>query len=671
MAVTHAHYRPVALSEVRPSGWILEFLRRQCEGITGHPEASGYPLDHAFWSDPGDLPKVSDEAMMWWPYEQTGYWVEAALKAGYLAGNDRVYGMALSQIDGAIDNAAADGFIGPDMFRTRNRWPYHIFFRAVLAQYVISGDVRYRDALIRHYRSTPHPMGSSRDVSGTEILLALHEDSAEAALLEMARDLYDRFNKQAAGRDTDFSVTGMLSDKPVTAHGVTFNELAKLGALMFAATGDPDSLAATVNAYGKVAVEHVLADGLHSSAEGMQGRDALASHESCNITDYAWSLGRLVGITGDARYADQVERVILNALPGAVLKDFSAVQYFSCPNQVIATGTSNHNLMSRGDNRMSFRPGHPVQCCTGNIQRAMPNYVEHMWMRGPGEDGDVIAMMFGPSIFEGTIAGGQVRIEQDTAYPFEQSVAFRVTADQPSQFRFGIRIPGWCARPAMTVNDHPIDGHLTPGHVFHIDREWRTGDHVDLTLPFELSVQRWPHAGMSIALGPLTLSLPVPGTPQVDDADDWEQTPTEFRLSGPQQRLPNFPAYSIEPEGPWSYALAVGEDEIAAKATIEWRQPTLFPFDTDQPAVQVHLPARRVRDWGLEQSSEVTRALPSFVDGRFRMVEHRVRGNYTLTPPLPSTSTLTHRLSDQVETITLIPYGNTLLRLTVFPDGHH
>ncbi len=667
---THARYRSVALSEVRPSGWILAFLRRQCEGITGHPEASGYPFDHAFWSDPAELPRVSDESMMWWPYEQTGYWVEAALKAGYLAGDDRVFGMALSQIDQAIENAAPDGFIGPGIFRTRNRWAYHIFFRAVLAQYAISGEVRYRDALLRHYRSVPHPMVSSRDVSGAEILLALHADTGDADLLQMATELYARFNEQATDRDADFSVAGMLSDKPVTTHGVTFNELAKLGALMFAATGDANSLVATVNAYDKVAAGHILSDGLHSSAERMEGRDALASHESCNIADYTWSLGRLAEVTGETRYADRAERVILNALPGAVTKDFSAVQYFSCPNQLVATSTSNHNLMSRGDNRMSFRPGHPVQCCTGNIQRAMPNYVEHLWMRGVSDDREIVAMMFGPSSFEGPIAGGQVTIEQVTGYPFEQEIAFEVTVDQPRGFSFGIRLPEWCNQPTVSVNDSPVNGDLTPGSIFHIDREWRTGDRVNLELPFELSVQQWPDEGVSVHLGPLTMSLPVSGTPQVDDIDDWERTPVEFRLAGPQRRLPGFPAYSVEPEGSWAYALAVNADDIATTATVEWCQSTAFPFDTDQPAVLVHLPARRVRGWDLNHPEEVTRALPSFVDGRFQMVEKRVAGNFTLTPPLPSSATLKDRLSDDVETITLVPYGNTLLRLTVFPDGH-
>ncbi|MBE0698385.1 MAG: glycoside hydrolase family 127 protein, partial [Anaerolineaceae bacterium] len=304
--------------------------------------------------------------------------VDGALKAGFLVGNERIYTMARTVIDQAIEHAAPDGFIGPDMFRAQNRWPYTIFFRAVLAQYAISGDQRYLDALVRHYRSAPHPMNFGRDVAGAEILLILYAETGQADLLAAAQDLYARFNRQSTELDSDCSLAGMRSDKVVTMHGVTFNELAKLGALFYAATGDAASLAATLHAYTKVERDHILADGLHSGAEAMSGHDPLDSHETCNITDYGWALGHLLQITGDAHFADQIERVIFNALPGVITKDFKALQYFSCPNQLVATRTSNHNWMSRGDNRMAYRPGHPVQCCTGNIQRAMPNFVERI-----------------------------------------------------------------------------------------------------------------------------------------------------------------------------------------------------------------------------------------------------------------------------------------------------
>ena len=680
-ALPHARYEPLRLAQVRPRGWLLEFLRRQCAGITGHPQASGYPLDQTFWEDPSRLPDVADPAMAWWPYEQTAYWVDGALRAGFLAGEESVRKQAVAQVEGAIANTAPDGFIGPEMFRDRDRWAYLVFFRAVLAQYDITGDRRLIDALVRHYRSTPHPMGFARDVSGVEILLALYAETREPDLLERATDLYARFNAQGSEHGRDFTVAGMRSDRPVTTHGVSFNELAKLGALMYAATGDRDSLDATLHAYAKVERDHLLADGLHSGAEAMSGNGPLESHETCTIADHTWSLGHLLQITGDPHHADRLERVIFNALPGTVLKDFTALQYFSCPNQVISTNTSNHNPMSRGDNRMSFRPGHPVQCCTGNIQRALPNYVARMWMRGPvddvGEDqvdaqGDgrveeIVAALFGPSRIQMRLAGTSVTIEERTRYPFEPGVSFTVSPERPARFAFTVRIPEWCQAPVVAVDGEPIDQPVVPGTFCRIEREWQPGDQVEVTLPFPLTSRRWADGGISLELGPLTLSLPVSAALTPDTEDDWEQTPVEFRLSGPQRRLPGFPAYALVPESEWAYALAVDETNLADVAEVAWTASDAFPLDVDTPCVRVSVPARRVRDWGLAETDRVNRLLPSFENGRFRMVEHEVEGRFTLTPPLPAPDTLAERLADETERIELVPYGNTLLRLTVLP----
>jgi hypothetical protein len=671
-ALPYARYEPVPLTGVRPQGWLLEFLRRQCAGITGHPEASGYPLDHTFWDDPSRPPELADPAMAWWPYEQTAYWVDGALKAGFLAGDQAVYRMALAQIEGALTTAAPDGFIGPELFREQHRWPYVVFFRAVLAQYGISGDRRLLDGLVAHYRSTPHPMNFGRDVSGVEILLALYAETREPDLLELATDLYARFN-QAPDHHGDVSLAGMRSDRPVTMHGVTFNELAKLGALIYAATGDHNSLQATVHAFAKVERDHLLADGLHSGAEAMSGNGPLESHETCTIADHTWSLGHLLQITGEVRYADQLERVIFNALPGAVTKDFTALQYFSCPNQLIATSTSNHNPMSRGDNRMSYRPGHPVQCCTGNVQRAMPNYVERMWMRrrSDGVDGvdEIVAALFGPSRIELRVADTPVTIEERTRYPFEPRVGFTLSPQRPVRFAFAVRIPNWCSDPVVAVNGEPVAEALAPGSFCRIEREWRAGDQVEVSLPFELVSKRWPGGGISLELGPLTLSLPVSARLEIDAEDDWERTPKEFQLARPRPRRAEFPAYTLVPTSPWSYALAVDETSLPETGRVVWTENTGFPLDVDAPAVRVSVPARRVHDWSLVTADRVQRRLPSFADGRFRMVEHTVVGKFTLTPPLPSPDTLPARLSDDVEHIELVPYGNSLLRLTVFPSA--
>ncbi len=108
---------------------------------------------------------------------------------------------------------------------------------------------------------------------------------------------------------------------------------------------------------------------------------------------------------------------------------------------------------------------------------------------------------------------------------------------------------------------------------------------------------------------------------------------------------------------------------LSDQAEIRWSDHGTYPLDTDTPAVRVRVPARRVQAWTLLATDRITRRLPSFTDGRFRMVEHDVRGDFVLTPPLPDPDTLLERLSESVETIELVPYANTLLRLTVFPSA--
>src|ERR1051326_1406332 len=175
------------LSEVRPSGWIETFLQTQAAGMTGHPEVHGYPFGQKFWGAPNN---DTGPYAAWWPYEQTAYWLDGALKCGYLCGAEAVYKMALDEIETAITNAAPDGFIGPESLREKDRWPYAVFFRAVLAQYEITGDRRYLNALIKHYKSTPHPLGWDRDVTGVEILVYLYQHTGDMDLLKQAENLY-------------------------------------------------------------------------------------------------------------------------------------------------------------------------------------------------------------------------------------------------------------------------------------------------------------------------------------------------------------------------------------------------------------------------------------------------------------------------------------------------
>ena len=62
--------------------------------------------------------------------------------------------------------------------------------------------------------------------------------------------------------------------------------------------------------------------------------------------------------TGDVKWADKMESAVYNAALGAINKDFKALQYFSSPNQLLATEKSSMAPYGEeGLSRQAYRPG--------------------------------------------------------------------------------------------------------------------------------------------------------------------------------------------------------------------------------------------------------------------------------------------------------------------------
>ncbi|MDY3248037.1 MAG: hypothetical protein SOX17_06040, partial [Prevotella sp.] len=108
---------------------------------------------------------------------------------------------------------------------------------------------------------------------------------------------------------------------------------------------------------------------------------------------------------------------------------------------------------------------------------------------------------------------------------------------------------------------------------------------------------------------------------------------------GKKSANPDFKCWSIRPAGAFNYAIdPTLLSQHGALTAAHKEQTDGYPFDIQNTPESIQLPVRRIA-WTLEKG--------------------------TLNPLLPAPDKVVP--TDTVETVTLVPYGCTELRLTVFP----
>lgn len=665
-----AKFSELPLSSIEPQGWLKAYLEKQKDGITGHlDETGGFPFNTYGWAGPG----ISDVPQDPYAYEQTGYWVDGMIRCAYLLNDKDLIGKATSHTSYVLAHPDQDGYLGPLLLKTQTRWPHVVFFRALFAYWSATGEQGVPSALGRHFLSSPYAYVGGREACAIEAILWAYERNGNNALLQLAVELYRKF--EASLEVNGVSPAEFSDGKPSAAHGVTYNEMAKLGALLYMETGDERYLTVSIDAYEKLDKFHMLVDGVHSSSEGMREVTPLESHETCDIADYSWSVGYLLMATGQPDYADKIERACFNAAPGAVDEEFNSLQYFSCPNQVVAAHNSNHNIYFRGDRTMSFATSHIAACCSGNVNRIMPNYASRLWMKD-GSNG-IVAALYAPSRVTHLVGDKQqeVTITEKTRYPFSDRIIFTLNMKESCEFPFTVRVPGWCEQAKISINDEPLDQELKPGSFVRINRKYSDGDEVVLVLPQAVRASTWPYGGIAIEKGPLVYSLKI--------EEEW-QTPANVAeaaigLIGAynlQWHYPGLLANNVYAKSAWNYALDIDVTNVSSRVhetASDWQEE--HPWSRSAPPIKLRVPARRLIGWELEKHKEITLEggvdVPGLVplnasakDGPTRF---KLKGDFVFTPQLPTQPTATIRLASETEMVTLVPYGCAKLRVTIFP----
>ena len=222
--------------------------------------------------------------------------------------------------------------------------------------------------------------------------------------------------------------------------------------------------------------------------------------ETCGSVFWASFNHRLLQLyPGDARYADEIETVLLNVILAAQGPDGS-IRY-------------HNNLQGT-----KAAPECANTCCEVNGVPFIARIPEFLYSVAP--DG-IYVNLFAASSITWSYDGRPVTLRMETDYPASGSVELRLATAAPVRMMIRIRVPGWAEESISVKVNGTESARGEPGGYVELDRTWASNDLVSLALPMAVRLVRYAgldqhaeHDRYALLRGPVLMALTG-----VDDLD--------------------------------------------------------------------------------------------------------------------------------------------------------
>ncbi len=435
---------------------------------------------------------------------------------------------AAQEEDGYLDTVVRlrEGERYRDPARNHEHYCAGHLFQAAVAQSRCTGRddllrvaVRLADHLVRTFGP-----GLRDDVDGHPVvemgLVELYRQTGEASYLALAEHFVAARGAHVlerwGGNPTYLSDRVPVREaRSVEGHAVRAVYLAAGAADVATERADAGLLAALARQYAAMAEsKQYLTGGLGARWEGEAFGDPYelpadrAYAETCAAiggVQWAW---RMLLATGEARYADQIERMLFNGfLPGVSLR--GAEYFYVNPLQLRHDAHADDDRSPAHGRRGWF----DCACCPPNIMRTLSSLAAYVATTAEG----VLRIH---QFVEGVVRVGEAEIAVETRYPWHGSVRVRVVRAGAEPVRLAVRVPAWAEGASLDGRPVPAGAYAAP------ERELRAGDTVVLELPLVPRLAR-PHPRVDavrgcVALerGPLVYALEAPDQPDGVVVDD-------------------------------------------------------------------------------------------------------------------------------------------------------
>ena len=351
--------------------------------------------------------------------------------------------------------------------------------------------------------TNPHAVYAGEEAGMLEVWAQLYQLTKDEKYLTLAKRYADAglFRKLKEGKDR---LTNCHANASIPfTHGA---------AKMYEITGDSDWLE-VIKLFWKVAVTDrgmFSTTGMNAGEfwvpPHMQGHFLGSSdQEFCTVYNMVRTASYLLKYTGEAQYADYIERALYNGF---------------LAQQNAQTGMPAYFLpLGAGSRKKWGTKTRDFWCCHGTMVQAQTLYPELVWFT----DGDKItAAQYIPSEFTAEMNGANVTVSQTTGMKYYNDQAFfdekddgqmsrwllkfSVKCDKPVRFTLSLRVPEWAKGVELEVNGKNTAAPVKDGWL-DITADWQN-DSVQVFFPSELRAETLPDMPelMSVVDGPIVLA---------------------------------------------------------------------------------------------------------------------------------------------------------------------
>lgn len=352
-------------------------------------------------------------------------------------------------------------------------------------------------------------------------LVKLYEVTGQKKYLEQARYFVDEAGRLSNGRSPGIYSQDhepVLEQKEIVGHAVRAGYFYAGVTDVAMLQNDAELLKASESLWDNMAGKKLyITGGIGSRAQGEGfGPDYELNNfnnycETCaSIANVYWN-HRLFLATGEAKYADVMERTLYNGVLAGV--SLSGDRFFY-----------GNPLASAGGHERA--PWFGCACCPGNVTRFMASVPGYAYATAGQR---LYVNLYAQGQASVAMEGGTVELEQLTKYPWEGLVELTLKGDLNDALELCLRQPGWTGvRPVASDlyiyadNEHPevrvsvngenVKAQQRDGYLV-LKRQWRSGDRVvlDMDMPVR-RVQAHPKVAyneglLSMERGPVVYAL--------------------------------------------------------------------------------------------------------------------------------------------------------------------